>query len=126
MCQRASQALAIRPDILSPAAMTELQKLCDKVPAFDNKIAMATIESELGGKPEDFFVDLTPDPIAAASLGQVRHPSLEVLIPKQWTNVFASCFESMCAGYGLLGRAELCVICFQRFESESQVGFEDM
>jgi len=25
------QALAIRPDILSPAAMTELQKLCDKV-----------------------------------------------------------------------------------------------
>jgi aarF domain-containing kinase len=25
------QALSIRPDILSPAAMTELQKLCDKV-----------------------------------------------------------------------------------------------
>lgn len=28
------QALSIRPDILSPAAMTELQKLCDKVKAF--------------------------------------------------------------------------------------------
>lgn len=25
------QALSIRPDILSPVAMTELQKLCDKV-----------------------------------------------------------------------------------------------
>ena len=25
------QALSIRPDILSPAAMIELQKLCDKV-----------------------------------------------------------------------------------------------
>jgi aarF domain-containing kinase len=25
------QALSIRPDILSPDAMTELQKLCDKV-----------------------------------------------------------------------------------------------
>lgn len=25
------QALSIRPDILSPAAMVELQKLCDKV-----------------------------------------------------------------------------------------------
>lgn len=25
------QALSIRPDILSPSAMTELQKLCDKV-----------------------------------------------------------------------------------------------
>lgn len=28
------QALSIRPDILSPAAMTELQKLCDKVNLF--------------------------------------------------------------------------------------------
>lgn len=34
------QALSIRPDILSPAAMNELQKLCDKVPSFDSKIAM--------------------------------------------------------------------------------------
>lgn len=28
------QALSIRPDILSPTAMTELQKLCDKVNLF--------------------------------------------------------------------------------------------
>jgi hypothetical protein len=34
------QALSIRPDILSPAAMNELQKLCDKVPSFDSAIAM--------------------------------------------------------------------------------------
>ena len=34
------QALSIRPDILSPAAMNELQKLCDKVPSFDTKVAM--------------------------------------------------------------------------------------
>jgi aarF domain-containing kinase len=66
------QALAIRPDILSPAAMTELQKLCDKVPAFDNATAMATIEKELGAKPEEIYSELTTDPIAAASLGQVR------------------------------------------------------
>ena len=42
------QALSIRPDILSPAAMVELQKLCDKVPSFDDKIAMQVIEDELG------------------------------------------------------------------------------
>lgn len=35
------QALSIRPDLLSPAAMNELQKLCDKVPSFDSKRAMA-------------------------------------------------------------------------------------
>lgn len=41
------QALSIRPDILSPRAMVELQKLCDKVPSYDNALAMATIEKEL-------------------------------------------------------------------------------
>ena len=42
------QALSIRPDILSPAAMNELQKLCDKVPSFEDEIAMQVIQDELG------------------------------------------------------------------------------
>lgn len=71
------QALAIRPDILSPAAMNELQKLCDKVPAFDNETAFATIEAELGARPEEIYDNLTPDPIAAASLGQVYKGNLK-------------------------------------------------
>eukprot|EP00897_Mesotaenium_endlicherianum_P003763 jgi/Mesen1/3414/ME000192S02579 len=65
------QALSIRPDVLSPAAMTELQKLCDKVPSFDNAVAMALIEEELGMPPSEIFLELSADPIAAASLGQV-------------------------------------------------------
>ena len=65
------QALSIRPDLLSPAAMVELQKLCDKVPSFDNRTAMAVIREELGGPWQEFYAELTPDPIAAASLGQV-------------------------------------------------------
>jgi aarF domain-containing kinase len=65
------QALSIRPDILSPRSMVELQKLCDKVPCFDSKIAFATIEEELGRTIEDLFSEITPEPVAAASLGQV-------------------------------------------------------
>ncbi|XP_076892832.1 uncharacterized protein LOC143544664 [Bidens hawaiensis] len=65
------QALSIRPDILSPAAMTELQKLCDKVPSFPDDIAMACIEEELGEPWYKIYSELTPSPIAAASLGQV-------------------------------------------------------
>ena len=42
------QALSIRPDILSPAAMVELQKLCDKVPSFDTAEAMRVLDAELG------------------------------------------------------------------------------
>lgn len=65
------QALSIRPDVLSPRSMVELQKLCDKVPSFDSTIAFATIEAELGRPVEDVFSEITPEPVAAASLGQV-------------------------------------------------------
>ncbi|OVA14177.1 Protein kinase domain [Macleaya cordata] len=65
------QALSIRPDILSPAAMTELQKLCDKVPSFPDDLAMSLIEEELGQPWQNIYSGLTSSPIAAASLGQV-------------------------------------------------------
>ncbi|CAN6990513.1 unnamed protein product [Brassica rapa subsp. trilocularis] len=65
------QALSIRPDILSPAAMTELQKLCDKVPSFPDDVAMALLEEELGKPWQEIYSELSPSPIAAASLGQV-------------------------------------------------------
>ncbi|XP_073284125.1 uncharacterized protein [Primulina huaijiensis] len=65
------QALSIRPDILSPVAMVELQKLCDKVPSFPDDVAMALIEEELGQPWYNLYSELSPSPIAAASLGQV-------------------------------------------------------
>lgn len=65
------QALSIRPDILSPSAMTELQKLCDKVPSFPDDVAMSLIEEELGQPWQNIYSELTSSPIAAASLGQV-------------------------------------------------------
>jgi aarF domain-containing kinase len=65
------QALSIRPDILSPRSMVELQQLCDKVPCFDSAIAFSTIEKELKQPVSDIFSDITPEPVAAASLGQV-------------------------------------------------------
>ena len=71
------QALSIRPDILTPAAMNELQKLCDKVPSFDNGLAFATLEAELGCKWQEVYSELGPDPVAAASLGQVYKGKLK-------------------------------------------------
>lgn len=70
------QALSIRPDILSPRSMVELQKLCDKVPSFDSKIAFETIEKELGKPVDELFSEITPEPVAAASLGQVYKAKL--------------------------------------------------
>merc|ERR1719162_537891 len=70
------QALSIRPDILSPRAMVELQKLCDKVSSYDSKVAFATIERELGKPVNEIFSEITPEPVAAASLGQVYKAKL--------------------------------------------------
>eukprot|EP00667_Euglena_gracilis_P002069 EG_transcript_2070 len=69
------QALSIRPDVLSQEEMEELQKLCDKVPPFDSAVAMNIIRQELG-PPEDLFSEMTPEPVAAASLGQVYQARL--------------------------------------------------
>lgn len=70
------QALSIRPDVLSPRSMVELQKLCDKVPSYDTKIAFQTIEKELGKSVDELFSEITPEPVAAASLGQVYKATL--------------------------------------------------
>ncbi len=70
------QALSIRPDVLSPRSMVELQKLCDKVPSYDSKVAFATIEKELGKSVDELFSEITPEPVAAASLGQVYKAKL--------------------------------------------------
>ena len=76
------QALSIRPDLLSPASMRELQKLCDKVPSFDTKLAMEVVRQELGMPWQDAFAELSPEPIAAASLGQVYQGRLHTGVPR--------------------------------------------
>ncbi|KAF0907769.1 hypothetical protein E2562_020854, partial [Oryza meyeriana var. granulata] len=65
------QALSTRPDILPNAYCQELSKLQDQIPPFPTRIAVRTIESQLGARISDLFADITPEPIAAASLGQV-------------------------------------------------------
>eukprot|EP00929_Paragymnodinium_shiwhaense_P108617 TRINITY_DN74927_c0_g1_i1.p1 TRINITY_DN74927_c0_g1~~TRINITY_DN74927_c0_g1_i1.p1 ORF type:complete len:895 (-),score=162.72 TRINITY_DN74927_c0_g1_i1:250-2934(-) len=95
------QALSIRPDLLSPRAMVELQALCDKVPSYENKIAMDTLESDLSKqlgrsvKVHDVFETITPAPVAAASLGQVYKATLrdngeEVAVKVQRPGVLAT------------------------------------
>ncbi len=65
------QALSTRPDILTGPYLEELSKLQDQLPAFSNDIAYRFIEEELGSPPQTLYAQLTPEPIAAASLGQV-------------------------------------------------------
>lgn len=66
------QALSVRPDLIGPDAMNELRFLCDAVPSFDSGLAFQMIEEELGAPVHEIFSELSPEPIAAASLGQVH------------------------------------------------------
>jgi predicted unusual protein kinase regulating ubiquinone biosynthesis (AarF/ABC1/UbiB family) len=65
------QALSTRPDLVPPIYLDELTRLQDQLPPFPNQIAYRFIEEELGGTAEEVFAELSPDPVAAASLGQV-------------------------------------------------------
>lgn len=71
------QALSVRPDIVGPEAMNELRALCDAVPCFENEVAFQMMEEELGRSVNDMYEDISPKPIAAASLGQVYKAKLK-------------------------------------------------
>ncbi len=70
------QALSTRPDVVPPTYLEELTTLQDKIPSFPNEVAFRFIEEELGKRPEEIYAELSPEPIAAASLGQVYRGKL--------------------------------------------------
>ena len=74
---KVGQALSTRPDLASPIYLEELAKLQDQLPPFPNELAYRFIEEELGFRPEEIYAELTPNPIAAASLGQVYKGKLK-------------------------------------------------
>lgn len=65
------QALSTRPDLVPPAYLDELTRLQDQLPPFPNEVAFRYIEEELGAAPSEIYNQLSPEPVAAASLGQV-------------------------------------------------------
>lgn len=71
------QALSTRPDLVPPLYLEELTKLQDQLPPFPNELAYQFIEEELGAPPQEIYAELTADPIAAASLGQVYKGKLK-------------------------------------------------
>ncbi|MBN3882228.1 MAG: AarF/ABC1/UbiB kinase family protein [Nostoc sp.] len=71
------QALSTRPDLVPPVYLEELTKLQDQLPPFPNEIAYQFIKEELGAPPEEVYAELSAQPIAAASLGQVYKGKLK-------------------------------------------------
>jgi predicted unusual protein kinase regulating ubiquinone biosynthesis (AarF/ABC1/UbiB family) len=73
---KVGQALSTRPDLVRQDFLDELIKLQDQLPPFDNATAFAIIERETDRSVSEIFREISPDPIAAASLGQVYKAKL--------------------------------------------------
>ncbi|MDB9476087.1 MAG: ABC1 kinase family protein [Dolichospermum sp.] len=88
---KVGQALSTRPDLIRKDFLAELVKLQDQLPPFDNGLAYQIIETELDRSIGEIFRDLSPQPVAAASLGQVYHGHLvsgeEVAVKVQRPNL---------------------------------------
>ena len=74
---KAGQALSTRPDIVPPVLLEELSRLQDQLPAFSSDLARACIAEDLGAPVHELFGSLEPEPISAASLGQVYRGTLK-------------------------------------------------
>ncbi|MEO1094872.1 MAG: AarF/ABC1/UbiB kinase family protein [Cyanobacteria bacterium J06638_28] len=73
---KVGQALSTRPDLIRKDFLEELMKLQDQLPSFPSHIAMAIIEQDLGETAEEVYSFISPEPVAAASLGQVYRARL--------------------------------------------------
>lgn len=88
------QSMGTRADLLPLPFVATLGELQDNVPPFDNEIAFARIEKELGLKINEVYKEFELRPVAAASLGQVYRARLrtgeEVAVKVQRPNLEAT------------------------------------
>ncbi len=88
---KVGQALSTRPDLIRKDFLEELVKLQDQLPPFDSAIAYRIIESQLNRPVQEIYSELSPTPVAAASLGQVYRGRLysgeEVAVKVQRPNL---------------------------------------
>ena len=88
---KVGQALSTRPDLVRKDFLDELIKLQDQLPPFDNALAFSIIEADFGRPVQELYRQISPNPVAAASLGQVYraflHTGEEVAVKVQRPNL---------------------------------------
>ena len=70
------QVLSTRPDLVPSDLAAELSRLQDHAPLVPFEAVRAVVEAELGEPLDALFADFDPEPLAAASIGQVHAATL--------------------------------------------------
>lgn len=70
------QALSTRPDLVPPDFQVELAKLQDDTRPIPFRVIEETISNELGVPATEAYASFDPEPLAAASIGQVHAATL--------------------------------------------------
>jgi ubiquinone biosynthesis protein len=70
------QLLSIRPDVIPPEVIAELRLLQDSVSPFPYEDVEQVVRAELKGSVDQLFGQFDPEPVAAASIGQVHFAEL--------------------------------------------------
>ncbi|XOV87083.1 MAG: ubiquinone biosynthesis regulatory protein kinase UbiB [Pseudomonadota bacterium] len=71
------QILSTRRDLFSPETSAELQRLQDRVPPFNTKLARNTLEAALEAPISELFETFDDIPLASASVAQVHSATLK-------------------------------------------------
>jgi ubiquinone biosynthesis protein len=89
-----AQVIASRPDLVPARFANEFQLLQDQVPPFPAEVALRIVEEELNLPPDRIFRTFDPEPLAAASIGQVHGATLldgsEVIVKVQRPDITAT------------------------------------
>src|SRR2546423_5677399 len=66
------QMLSLQTGVLPDEILAELATLQMEAPGMHPSLVRVQVKRSLGGQPEEIFKEFTPEPFAAASLGQVH------------------------------------------------------
>ena len=85
------QVASMDPDLFPPEVRAVLARLQNEAPPMPFARVVAVLEEELGGSPDELFAEFSPEPMAAASLGQVHrarlHDGRDVVVKIQYPGI---------------------------------------